>query len=624
MKLVSVNGETSEATTPQTPIVSVDTERKPASSTRRSALACSREPAVRVQVASAARIDVEVLRRHAWEIGSRHAQAKYLCPDSYVNLCAVSPGEALVVWRLQDAWIKSMAESHQHEWQGSRRVVRLYDVSFIEFNGFNAHQIRDVDLDGPAGSLLVRFPLSGTTQMAEVGFLLRTREFIPAARSGATLFPSLTVSKSHDIAALYVDDRLAPEPVASPWEGMSYLRERKKPRLRKGLRLALLSSAGAPGAEGDATGTFVSSLAGELTGRGMKVHVFAPASERFQEVTVASEVQYHPLHISASSNPVDTALAFARALEAELEHLPPFDHFHIQEWMTGLVPWLGTRAATVALSSIELTRRNGSEPTDLSKQIEKLESDIARAADCVIMPPWLRDKGVAALQLDGSRVHAFPMEGRPMDEWEIPLDLAKAKGGIGLGPTDRLLLFVGPLEWAGGPDLIVEALPTVLSRTANVRVAFVGCGGMHAAIADRAHHLGIGYAIRLLGHRELCDLIPLLRASEGLLLPSRQRVPRDHDVVALARRAGRPVITTHGGPGAMVRHEQDGLVIYDNPPSLVWGMSRLLDDRRHAEEMGRNGVQHGESGASWKGVARVYADLCAQSFAELREERGQA
>lgn len=620
MRAARASNATSELANRDLPSLVLDEAVDPSSlpGPRKSALGHSSESARPVYVPPAVRLDVETLRRHAWEIGSRRSHAKYVCPDSYVNLCAVSPGEAFAVWRLQPAWVHATAERKREVWQGARLVIRLYDVSFIEFNGFNAHRIRDVGIDGLAGERLMSFPLSGTTQLAEIGYLLRHGEFVPGARSCATVFPAMTVSASHDVSALYVDDRLAPEPVASPWEGASYLRERSKPRLRKGLRIAMLSFHGTPGATSDAVGTFVGSLAGELAGQGMEVHVLAPGRDDFREPVESAGVRYHPLQIGNPEGPVDAALAFARALEAALAQLPSFDYFHMQDWMTALVPWLGTRPATVALSSIEATRRNGTPPTDLSREVERLEGEVARAAECLIVAPWLRERALGTLRVDDTRLHAFPMEGRPMDEWESPFDAGKTKVDIGLGPLDRVLSFVGPLEWGAGPDLIVDALPTVLARSSNARVVFVGCGDMHGAIAERAHRMGVGHAIRMLGHVPLPRLIPLLRASEALLMPSRHRVGQDHGVVGLARRAGIPVLTTHGGPAQLVRHEQDGLVVYDNPPSLVWGMSRLLEDRRHAEDMGQNGLQQGD-GASWSGVARAYADLCATSFAELRE-----
>jgi glycosyltransferase involved in cell wall biosynthesis len=563
-------------------------------------------------------LDVETLRRHAWEIGERRAHTKYLCPDTYLNLCVASPGQAFVVWRLQPGWVESTAQRKGNQWDGARLVVRLYDVSFIEFNGFNAHKMRDVPVDGLKGERLLSFPLSGTTQLAEVGFVLRHGEFLPAARSHAVHFPSLTVSSQHDNAALYVDDRLVPEPVPSPWEAAAYMRERARPRLRQGLNLALLSfQAQAVGHEGSVA-TFVSLLASELVRQSQHVHVFVPAGDGQATDFERDGVVYHALALGPYDGPVNAALAFARALEVRLADLPPFDFFHMQDWMTALVPWVGTRPALLALSTIESTRRQGAEPTEMSRQIEKVESETARLFECLLVPEWLRGQALAQLGADQTRVHAFPMEGRPPDEWEAPLDFGRIKVELGLHPFDRMLLFVGPLDPGAGADLLIEALPTVVSRTHNARLVMVGCGQLHAHLQGRAQHMGVGHALRLLGHVELPRLIGLIRASEALLVPSRHRVWGDEGVVNLARRAQRPVMVTHGGPAHLVRHEENGLLVYDNPPSMVWGMSRLLEDSRHTEDMGRNGSQPGR-GASWNGLARRYAELCASSFAELNE-----
>ena len=142
----------------------------------------------------------------AWEIGAGRAHAKYVCPDSYVNLCAVAPGELFLVWRLREGWVAALAERKREIWPGHRLIIRLYDVSFIQFNGFNAHRVRDLTIDKLAGERLQALALAGSTQIAEIGYLLRTGEFVPAARSQAVAFPSASVSANHDAAALYVDD----------------------------------------------------------------------------------------------------------------------------------------------------------------------------------------------------------------------------------------------------------------------------------------------------------------------------------------------------------------------------------------------------------------------------------
>jgi glycogen(starch) synthase len=211
------------------------------------------------------------------------------------------------------------------------------------------------------------------------------------------------------------------------------------------------------------------------------------------------------------------------------------------------------------------------------------------------------------------------MEGRMPNEWEAPLDVGRVKMDIGFGPLDRLLLFIGPLEHAAGVDLLVEALPTLLHRAGNVRLAFVGAGYLHGHLAHRAGQLGVGHAVRLLGHVE-GPLVPrLVRAAEAVVLPSRYRVPFDDAVVDLARRGGRPVVTTNGGPAHLVRHEENGLVTYDNPGSMVWAIDRILGDPGHADRMGRNGRRADGSAVVWSEVAGHYLELCASQFHELIE-----
>src|SRR5205085_9300173 len=141
-------------------------------------------------------------------------------------------------------------------------------------------------------------------------------------------------------------------------------------------------------------------------------------------------------------------------------------------------------------------------------------------------------------------------------------------------------------------------------------LAYVGEGQLDGHLHDRAHQLGVAHAIRLLGHVEGQALARLLRSSEALVLPSRCRMPFDHAVVDLARRAGRPVVTTHGGPAHLVRHEDTGLVTYDNPGSMVWALDRLLGDPAHAERMGRAGRRHETAAPSWDEAARRFFELC--------------
>jgi glycogen(starch) synthase len=567
----------------------------------------------------AATLDPETLRQVGWEIGNQKPAEAFVPAANHVGLAVATPAQGFAHWRILQPWIDQTASARGNAWQNCRLVLRLYDVSFINFNGMNAHHIHDIPLPRIDGHLFFKVPRPGTWQLGEVGFLLRNGEFIAAARSQTVLFPADGVSPRGDHAALLVTPDGRREEVGNLWEQERILRERRQPRLRKPLRIAAFTfAARALGHEG-VLADFVSELAAGQSAQGHDVHVFVPASERIPAAHQEQGVHYEPLPVSPDGSPLDVALRFAQAAQERLDGLAPFDLFHLHEWMTGLAPWIGTRPTVLSLSSIEASRRNGSAATDLSREVQRAERGLAHAVDCILTPPWLRNQAVAELGVDAANVHAFPMEARMPDEWECPLDYGQVKKDIGVGPLDRLMLFVGPLEHGAGVDLLLEALPVLLRRVPNLRLALVGDGPLSGHLHHRARELGVDFAVRVLGHVEGPLVTRLMRAAEALVLPSRHRICFDDAVVDLARRASRPVVTTHGGPAHLVRHEENGIVTYDNPGSMVWALDRILSDPAHAERMGQSGKRGDGGMVSWAEVARRYLELCAACFPELAE-----
>jgi len=513
--------------------------------------------------------DEETLRRYAWEIGVRRPTELYTPPHNHVGVAMVHPFQGFAHWRILPKWIDDTAWSRGEGWFHCRLILRLYDVSFITFNGFNAHRIQDVDLPAITGSVFFNLPRPGTFQLGEVGFLLRGGEFIPAARSHVTAFANDAVSPRHDHSALLVDDKLHIEEVGNLWEQDRVLQERRKPKLRPGLRLAAFTfEAPVCGHEGQIARFAVELAAQEAIG-GHDVHLFVPACPQLSEPSLIDGINYHPLKVRPEGSAVERALSFARSAEELLRDLPPFDLYHMHEWMTALEPWVGSRPTVLSLTSIESSRLNGAEPSEQSREIMKLERELAHSVECILTPDWLRSRAIHDFGIDGSLVHAFPMEARLPDEWECPLDFGDAKRSIGFGPLDQVLLYIGPLEHAAGVDILVEALPTLLNRCPKVRLALAGSGTMHGHLEWMAHDRGVGHCLRVLGHVRRDLVVRLMRSAEALVLPSRYRVAQDDTVVDLARRAGRPVVTTNNGPCYLVRHEENGIVAFDNANSMV-------------------------------------------------------
>lgn len=564
------------------------------------------------RVTPLAPLDAETLRRCSWEIGESKPADDYTPADDHVGLAAVTPNQGFAHWRIRQEWVDETARRRGNAWHNCRLILRLYDVSCIRFTGFNAHRIQDETLPSLCGQRFFHLPRPGTSQIGEVGFLLRNGEFLPAARSHSVQFARNSWSSNRDQSALYVDDRWRIEQAGNIWEQENFLRERRRPKLRHPLRIAAFAIADEEGLPP----TFLRELAVQKSALGHEVHLFL-GCDSSQSPRSADGVPCHPVPMEQTGTPLEMAKAFAHGVEALLKSAPMFDLVHHHEWLTGLAAARLRRPRILSLTSLEATRRNGLAPTPLSRAIEGAERTIARGMRCVLTPDWLREQAIAELGMDGLRVRSFPMEGRIANEWETPLDYGCVKGEIGVGPLDRLILYVGPLDHAAGVDLLVEALPALLNRLRNVRVAFLGSGSLHGHLEHRAHQLGVAHAVRLLGHREGSQVNRLIRAAEAVVLPSRCRVPFDDAVVDLARKAARPVVTTHSGPAHLVRHEENGLLTYDNPGSMVWAMDRILGDPTHAERMGRKGKRGDGSMQNWSDVTRHYLELCANCFPEL-------
>jgi glycosyltransferase involved in cell wall biosynthesis len=548
----------------------------------------------------------EFLRRVAWEIGEEGAADSFTPMENHVGLGMVSPTEGFAHWRLLPAWIEHRARQLGDGWRDCRMVLRLYDVTSIDFDGFNAHEMRDHGLPSLCGQMFFKLPRPGTWQLAEIGFVLRSREFVPAARSQAVAF-SRNAPTHGSRAALLVNGDGVTE-IENIWDQEKILRERQRPVVRSGLRIATFSFA----EESGQLPRFVSELVAAQAAQGHETHLFVAGAAEAPE-----GVNCHAMDVPPEGTPVERAQAFAQAAQRHLSQLPPFHLMHLHEWMTGLVPRPGLCPVVMSVSSVEATRRNGTPVSDLSRAIEQQEREAIQKASLVLTSPWLCDRAPEHLGLEGQRVRAFPLEGRMLNQWELPLDAGAVKKEIGLGPLDRLIIYVGPLEHGAGVDLLVEALPVVMRRWSNLRLACVGGGYLHGMLEHRARELGVTHALRLLGHVDGPLLPRLLRASQALVLPSRHRVPFDDAVVDLARCAALPVITTHGGPAHLVRHEQTGLVTYDNPGSIVWAVDRLLGDAGRAEHMGRTGQRNTDSILAWDAVGRHYLHLCAEIFPEL-------
>ncbi len=363
----------------------------------------------------------------------------------------------------------------------------------------------------------------------------------------------------------------------------------------------------------------VTELAAAQARKGHEVHVFtrpAPGQPYFEEI---HGVRYHRCPHQLHPNLIDEMGNMSRSLvhhffETE-KIIGGFDICHFHDWH--VVDALhdiknAGRRCVFTLHSTEYGRCGNNHFNGRSDIIKGKEGYGAHKADRVIacsfamkgeiewlygVPHWktkMVRNGISAHQYNG---------------W---LDPAEIKARYQIGPLDPTVLFVGRMYSQKGPDLLVEAIRSVLNDKGNAKFVFAGDGPMKNDLQNRANQLGVGHAARFLGYVDEGVKRALLKSCDCVVLPSRNE---PFGIVALeAWASGKPVVALHGtGTSELIWEGVTGLKAYHNPESIAWAVKNLFHDHERARWMGRNGRHGAETEYSWDKVAGdmlgVYGEL---------------
>ncbi|HXW89874.1 MAG TPA: glycosyltransferase family 4 protein [Terriglobales bacterium] len=189
------------------------------------------------------------------------------------------------------------------------------------------------------------------------------------------------------------------------------------------------------------------------------------------------------------------------------------------------------------------------------------------------------------------------------------------EAGDGLHPyfadDRRVLLTVGRLaswERYKGHDVILHALPSVLTKIRNLTYAVVGDGDDRVRLERLAQRLGIAQQVVFTGEVSDRELAAIYRRSEIFALPARtvidDRTPKGEGfgIVFLEAMAfGKPVIgPNYGAPAELIRDGENGLLVDpEDHTSVTEALLKLLTNPGEASKMGRAGRDWVESHYSY-------------------------
>jgi len=190
-------------------------------------------------------------------------------------------------------------------------------------------------------------------------------------------------------------------------------------------------------------------------------------------------------------------------------------------------------------------------------------------------------------QVPGEKISVI-YNGVSPKNFEGGIDAGRVKERYGIWALDPVVLFVGRLSYQKGPDMLLEAIPHVLSERPDTKFIFAGSGDMKDHLYGRAAWLGVHDKIRILGFVPDDELIDLFKASDLVCVPSRNE---PFGIITLeAWSAAKPVVATDvGGSSEIIKNFVTGIKAYpNNPESIAWGIKYLIANPEKLEQMREN------------------------------------
>lgn len=262
---------------------------------------------------------------------------------------------------------------------------------------------------------------------------------------------------------------------------------------------------------------------------------------------------------------------------------------------TNILVLLATRALAVPVIVSERTFPGSYDP---GIEWEMLRKATYRSASCVV-----------AVTEDMRRA----LEQRGIRNVEVVPNPATANPVCGVQNGSNVVMAAGRLEYLKGFDLLINAFAALQHSHPDWRLVIVGEGELREQLESLAARHGIVDRVRLPGI--VGDLTAALPGAEIFVLSSRNEgFP---NVLLEAMVAGRAVVAAdcRSGPGEMIRHEENGLLVpVDDEGALARALERLMSDPALRRTLGANARKVNET-YSLDGVARKWDRIIDEALA---------
>jgi len=126
--------------------------------------------------------------------------------DNFIVLLARDPWWLHSFWEVSPERLGEAAAHFGDRWEQTRSVLRIYDVTAVDFDGSNAHSYFDVELSGNATSWYLHVATPSKSWVVDIGRVSPENDFFALARSNVAATPRDGMSDVLDEEWMEIDE----------------------------------------------------------------------------------------------------------------------------------------------------------------------------------------------------------------------------------------------------------------------------------------------------------------------------------------------------------------------------------------------------------------------------------
>lgn len=352
-------------------------------------------------------------------------------------------------------------------------------------------------------------------------------------------------------------------------------------------------------------------LARKLSQNGSDVHVLTCWDTGTKEFEIDNKVTVHRVHVynNTSNNFVEWIMQLNFAMleyAINLVQNNEFDIIHAHDWLVAYAARVLRKAYSIPLiSTIHATEygRNNGIHNDMQRNINNIEKWLINESSRVIVNSrFMKEQIKAIFNMNEDKISIIN-NGVDLEKFDnIQADeLFRINYAA---QNEKIVFFVGRLVNEKGVQVLIDAIPKIISNYNDVKFVIAGKGPCLNNLIEQSQRLNVLNRIYFTGFVSEEVLIKLYNCSDIAVFPSTYE---PFGIVALEGMvAGIPVVVSDtGGFDEIVNHKEDGMKFYSgNSNSLADCIIELLKDDGLSERIRNIALQKVHRLYNWNNITK--------------------